>query len=468
MASKDSAGNMLPFFSTIDNLVRGSSSNHSLNIRARTLIIAFVILIVTFFILSPSQSLSNFSVLLFLSPIWIPLALIRFTAVRYVQAKRAEFFASQEYVLLELRIPRDTSKTPKSMELFFANMHIGTGETTWWKKFVLGNVRAWWSFEIVSIGGRVHFYIWTRVGFRRLVESYLYAQYPGLEIIEAEDYARVNDPLDADHDLWGCEYALKRPDPYPLKTYVDYEIEPGDKPEETVDPLAQLIELMGAIGPNEQMWLQFIVRQTKTEKWGGMFTTKKNAAGKTYTWKDEADEIIEELREKHSKKNTHVDPATGAMIETQGFPNPTKGMNETIASIERKTGKQGFDVGIRCIYSGTKDAFQGIMVTALINLFKPFNDESRNNIGLASTFGGSFNDYPWEDRGGHRRTFLKGEVLRMYRYRSYYYDPYVGPWMILSSEELATLYHIPSSAVTTPNLPRIQSATAGAPSNLPT
>ena len=205
MASKGHDSSLLPFLSNVQHFVHDAHTKHSVQIKAAHLIGAFVILLILFFILSPSQSFNNFALVIFLSPLWIPVILINSTAIRFLQAKRAEFFSNQEFILLELRIPRDTSKTPRAMELFFTNMNIGTGETTWWKKFILGNTRAWWSFEIVSLGGRIHFYIWTRIGFRRLIESYLYAQYPGLEIIEAEDYARVTDPSDAGHDLWGCE-----------------------------------------------------------------------------------------------------------------------------------------------------------------------------------------------------------------------------------------------------------------------
>jgi hypothetical protein len=456
-------GGGLPFLGALNNFLHSAQSDRSVHITARQLIIAFLVMIGIFFIISPSQSLNDFNVLFVLSPIWLSILLARFVIAQYVHAKRAEFIANQEYVLLELRIPRDNNKSPRAMEAFFSSMHIGTGETTWWKKYVLGNTRAWWSLEIASLGGRIHFYIWTRVGFRRLVESYLYSQYPGLEIIEAEDYSRIGDLTDHNHDLWGGEYVLRKPDPYPIKTYVDYDMKPGDKPEETTDPLAQILELMGSLGPNEQMWLQFIVRQSKMEK----FDKQKDKDGKPLTFQTQAKELINDLRDSVTRKNKQVNPVTGEVFETQGFPNPSKGITETIAAIERKASKQAFDVGIRCIYGGTKEAFQGIMVTAQINMFKPFNDETRNYFGLAGVFGGSFNDYPWEDVGGHHREHLKHEVYRMYRYRSYFYDPYTGPWNILDTEELATLFHIPSAAVTTPNLERIQSATSGAPPNLP-
>ncbi|MDR3546973.1 MAG: hypothetical protein P4M11_01625 [Candidatus Pacebacteria bacterium] len=463
--SDHGSGSILPFLSELEHFLHEAQSKRSVHITASQLIWAFVIVVVIFFIFSPTQSLNNFNLVFFLSPIWLPAILLRSAIGRFVQTKRAEFLAKQEYVLLEIRMPRDTSKTPRAMEAFFSNMHIGSGESTWYRMYIQGAMRPWWSLEIVSLGGRIHFYIWTRAGFRRLIESYLYAQYPDVEIIEAEDYSRLLNPSDHEHDMWGCEYRLSQPDPVPIKTYVDYDMKPGDKPEETVDPLAQILELMGSIGPGEQLWLQFIIRQNKGEKFVGQMTKD----GKPYTFKDQATELIAQLRDSTVKKSSYVDPVSGKTIETSGFPNPTKGQNERIAAMERKVAKQNFDVGIRCIYSGTKEAFNGIMITSQLSLFKPFNSEAGegNSLGVQGVFGGAFNDFPWEDPGGHHREHLKHEIVDLYRRRIYYAAPYIGNWNILSTEELASLYHVPSSAITTPNLPRIQSTTSGAPANLP-
>ena len=456
-------GSILPGLDLVSDFLHQAQTKRSMHITAIQLITAFVVVLAIFFILAPEQSINNFSIVIFLSPLWLPIVLFRASVARYVQAKRAEYMSKQDFTLLEIRMPRDTSRTPYAMEAFFSSLHMGSGESTWYKIYVQGQMRPVWSLEIASLGGRIHFYIWTRAGYRRLVESYLYAQYPEIEIIEAEDYSRLTDPS-REGQMWGCEYELKEDDPYPLRTYTDYGIKPGDKPEETVDPLAQLLELMGSIGPGEQFWLQFIIRQTKAEKYRG----RLNKNGKPYTFKDAAGEVIEDMREQTTRKSSYIDPATGKTVETAGFPNPTKGQNDMIAAIERKASKQVFDVGIRCIYSGTDEAFNGIMIPSMLALFKPFNNESGNSLNLQSVFGGAFNDFPWEDPGGYHKKHLFHKIVEFYRRRVYYVDPYVGAWSVLSSEELATLFHVPSAAITTPNLPRIGSATTGAPANLPT
>jgi len=442
--------------------IMGGTSGGGIHIAARQLIILMIVMIAGFFIFDPQQSVYNVEMLVYLAPLWIPALLYEPARVRFVQAKRVEFISNQQYVLLELRMPRDTDRTPLAMETFFANMHIGSGETTWYKRYIQGSVRPWWSFEIVSLGGRVHFYVWTRVGFRRLIESSLYAQYPGIEIIEAEDYSRKVDPTDHHWNMWGCEYTKTKADPFPIKTYVEYNLTPGAKPEENVDPLGQMLELMGSIGPEEQFWLQIIIRLSKDEK----HYPKKTLKGGPYGWRDEAVDLIDELRMANSLKGQYVDPITGKLHETK-VGQLTKGQTDVINSIETNIMKQGFDVGIRAIYAAPSDKFQGSMIGSMINLFKPFNNESKNTIGLQGVWSAIFNDYPWEDPTGHHKHVINEQVTKMYRQRAYYHLPFKGTWSVMSTEELATIYHVPNRGITTPNLERIQSATSGAPANLP-
>ncbi len=465
MSGGGHGGGGLPGLHAIEHWIHASWDNGGTAITARAIIIGMVTAIVGFFIMSPAQSLRNFELLFFISPVWMPLVLAKFAWVRWLQSRRRMFNAKQNYVLLEIRMPRDTRKSPLSMETIFSVLHLGPGESNWYKKYWNGGVRPWWSFEIVSLGGRVHFYVWTREVYRRTIETAFYSHYPGVEIVEATDYSLLTDPAHAPMKGFACEFVhTKDEDVYPIKTYVDYGLDkqPMPKPEEVTDPMAHIIETLGSIGPKEQLWLQFIIRVSKGEKYGG----KVNAAGKPFTWKDEAKEQIEKIRAGAVRKQKRVDPVTGATIETDGFPNPTKGEQELINAIERNVSKVPFDVGIRAIYMGEGDAFHGSMPGSLGNIFKPFNSETGNGLKW-TRWSIAFNDYPWEDPHGHHHEHAIHSVTDYYRRRAYFHEPYIGPWIVMSSEELASIYHVPSKSVTTPTLPRIQSATGEAPSNLP-
>lgn len=449
-------GEGLPFLDKVDELF-GFGHDQGVALTAKPFLIAGVAAVVAFLFVAPTQTLYNFQFLVFTSPIWIPIILARFALYRFVEANRVGFLARQEYVLLELKVPRDVRKTPFAMETVFTNLHVGPGESTWFKKYINGSVRPWWSVEIVSLGGQVHFYIWTRAGFRRAVESFMYAQYPGIEITEAMDYSLLTDPSHHPNKMWGCDYIKNKPDPIPIRTYAEY-INPGStlpKPEETVDSLAQVIELLGSIGPKEQFWVQIMFRVSKKEKYHN-----------ERTWKDEAKELIQGIREEAVRKTKRVD-ASGALVEEEGFGPLTKGQQEDVYAIERNVNKPGFDVGIRAIYSAPEESFQGSMISFLIGLWKPMSAENGNGMKI-TRWDAIFNDYPWEDRSGHHKAHLEHQLVDAYRRRAFFHEPYKLGWSIMSSEELATLFHIPSASVTAPSLPRIQSSTSEAPSNLPT
>lgn len=447
----------LPGMGFAEKLLKSSTDAGGINVTARPLLIVLGIFLFVFLIFFPGQTFQNLAFLLFSAPLWIPPILVYFAFQTFVESRQAEFIKNQEYVLLELRLPRETKKTPLAMETVLMNLQIGSGESNWYKKYWRGGVRPWWSFEIASLGGQVRFFVWTRASLRRGLESYFYAQYPGIEVIETEDYSRVYDPSASDNDMFGAEFTLVKPDPYPIKTYIEYGLEkPGTKPEEQIDPLAQMIELLGSIGPQEQLWFQIIFRQTKKEKYGNK------------DWKDEARTEIEKIRKDTARKSKYFDPTTGKTVETEGFPNPTKGQSDTMNAIEKNIAKPGFDVGIRAIYTAPKGAYEGSMISYMLSMLGVFNNQAYNSFRPLSRFSAKFNDYPWEDRGGHRKQHEHGRIVNFYRRRAYFFDPYVGPWMILSTEELATIFHVPSSTVQTPSLPRIQSATSGAPANLPT
>ena len=463
MSDAHGGGSALPLFGLVEGQLHGAHGG-GIHLQGRPIIIGFIVILFAFLIISPAQTAANMTFAAFTAPLWLTPIMVRFAILRFLYFRRAENIAKQDHVLLELRLPRDTMKTPVAMEAVLSAIHLGPGETNWYKK-LMGGVRPWYSLEIVSLGGRVHFYVHCREGFRRAVESAFYAQFPNMEIVEAVDYSRLVDPAHDPYMMTGFEYAHARSDAWPIKTYVDFGLDKPQKPEEQTDPLAQIIELLGSLGPNEQFWLQLVIRTNKNEK----YRNKKKPDGSLYTFSDEANKEVEAVRAATVRKTTRVDPVTGAATEMESFPNPTKGEQEGIWAIQRKQGKLTFDVGIRAIYSAPASDYKGVMGAYMVGLFKPFSyDAKGNTLALQDRFSARFGNYPWDDPGGHHSDHARHEIAEYYRRRAYFYDPYRGDWSIMSTEEIATLFHIPSSTIATPGLPRIGSSTGGTPVNLPT
>ncbi|OGG76277.1 hypothetical protein A2950_01530 [Candidatus Kaiserbacteria bacterium RIFCSPLOWO2_01_FULL_55_19] len=454
----------LPFYDKLAGLVAESRDTVGVRPFRWPPFIAGVVLIFIAYLFLPAQVDLALSLVLFLAPVWLPFLLVGGAYLLWIVMRRSEFIASKPYVLLEIKLPRNLVKTPLAMEAVLSAMHYTKGESNWFQTEWQGQVRPYWSLEIASFEGKVHFFVWTRSDFRQLVENAFYAQYPGVQLVETLDYTRMIDAQPEDFAIWGCDYKHTKPiDAYPIKTYVEYGLDKIQEEPEQVDPFASLIEFFGSIGKGENLWLQFVFRVHKGEKYN-----KLNKEGKPYTWQDQALEQIEEIRKKAGTKSKFFDPTTGRMIETEGFPNPTKGQMETIAAIERNVSKLGFDVGGRAVYIAARNKFNATMITGMIGLFRSFTSEGWN--GLKPThFGMEFSDYPWEFGNERRKDIFRRNIVQAYRRRQYYHEPFdMGDAMVMSTEELATVFHIPSQSVQAPGLVRIQSATREAPSDLPT
>lgn len=463
---------MIPFLHTFESLSSAFTDKTGVRFNPWPLFVTGLSLLMLAFVFMPFVVSFAFSLALFLAPLWLPAMLVGGAWVLWIVLRRSEFIAAQKTILLEIRPPRGLVKTPLAMEAFLAGIHLSPSESNWFVRFIQGGVRPWWSLEMASLEGQIHFYIWTRANFRRIIEGQLYAQYPGAQLVEAVDYTRTIPVTDKDWKIWGCDYKHTAKDPLPIKTYVEYGLDKVQKEPEQVDPMANLIEFMGSIGKGEYLWLQFVIRVHKGEKYGsalgGNESTRLNKEGKPYTWIDEGREIVDDIRKK--TRESYVDSITGE--ERPGFPNPTKGQSEMIAAIERNTSKLAFDVGIRAVYIAKPEKFHTIIINHMIGLFKPFNTMGWNGLN-SDAWLKRFNDYPWEIWQELVKGRYREELVEAYRRRQFFHDPFGNGIKkeeipVMSTEEIATLYHIPSASIQTPGLARIQSATREAPSDLPT
>ncbi|MFH1990291.1 MAG: hypothetical protein ABIJ19_00320, partial [Patescibacteria group bacterium] len=98
--------------------------------------------------------------------LWLPPFLIVLSIelwIKYLKAKAAKKII---WLLLEVKIPRIIEKTPKAMEQIFAGLHGTLSSIKFLDKYWKGKVQEWFSFEIVGLGGEMHFYIRTPEQFK--------------------------------------------------------------------------------------------------------------------------------------------------------------------------------------------------------------------------------------------------------------------------------------------------------------
>ncbi len=384
-------------------------------------------------------------------PFWVCTICVFLAWHLWMQFVNRRFIENIKWIMLEIRVPKEVFKSPFAMEMVIANALTQTGGiSTWVQRYWLGNVLNWFSLEIISTEGNVRFFIRTNKAFKMIIENQIYAQYPQAEITEVDDYvvpvmaSMYKEPW----SIFGGHFILTKEDPYPIKTYIDYNLDQAPeklKEEQRVDPITPVIEMLGSMRPGEHMWFQILVRPAtkRYAKPGNWF--------KKGDWKDEGKDIIKKLKEEYAG----TDDKPKQMTETQ---------RQTISAIERSITKVGFDVGIRALYLAKKESFDPYRISAMLGSFKQYNSGHLNTFKPDQT---TAFDYPWQDPTGRRVRELKQAMFDAYLRRSYFYQPYENKPFVLNSEELATIFHIPGAVSETPQLKRIESTKAEPPTNLP-
>jgi len=403
-------------------------------------------------------------VLLVLLP--IPLAYIAYIMWHHYVSEA--FVAGIEFQLLEIVIPQTINKTPLAMETILANSMYHKSSKGLWEEYWQGAVPFYFSLEIVSIEGRIHFYISTPSRVVPLIKSQIYAQYPQSKVMEVDDYVWSVPTIGKKNgwSMWGCEWALEQADPKPIRTYVDYGLDKVVKdPMEQVDPLVSMIEFMSTMGPGEHIWTQLIIR----------FTKKKYSGGIDFF--EESERVLKEIVAPYTKQ-TKNEAGEVTSLEVR----PPDFLKDEVTSISDKQHKLCFDCGMRTIYLAKTEIFDQQKRRALRMMFRQYNTGNFNAIKrINATNYGS----PWEDPFDIVLTKRKNRMLDWYRFRTFFHPPwhlafkYPFPiniflvtdpptTFVLNTEEIATLYHFPAGITSTPSVKRVESATSKAPTNLPT
>jgi hypothetical protein len=349
------------------------------------------------------------------------------------------------------------------MELFLTAMYNSGGEGTFIARIWEGKFRAVFTLEIASNEGQVKFYLHCRKGWKNVLEAKLYGQFPEARVMEVPDYATAV-PFNTDeYGLWGAEFKKTADaDALPIKTYIDYGLDKNpDKPETQVDPISNLVEFLGQIGQGEHIWLQIVMRAPKGDRWWyGFPLSGKNP------WKEPAKNKITKItKQAIERAQSFVDDDEKKKVGARGSTLLSGGEKLQVEAIERSLTKLYFECGIRVIYLGRNENFNGVNIGNVVKFFDAYNQPNYNSI--MPTRGSSDFDYPWQDWNGIRENRVRRNLYFRYKYRAYFNVPYDQVPTLLNTEELATIWHFPSSVVQTPSLDRVPSRRSEAPINLP-
>ena len=380
------------------------------------------------------------------------------------------YLVSLKWVVLEIKPPPDVQKSPKIAENFFSGLHgVYAKPLSGKKQFFEGKVPDWYSFEIASNEGDVRFYIRTTEANRNIVETQIFAQYPDAEITLVEDYmARLPANVLTDgYDLFGAELVFTKSNAYPIKTYPFFEEESGKDEFQRTDPLAPLAEVLSTLGSGEFMWMQYVARPTG----GG--------------WAEESQKEVDKIIGKtpKPKKPNMLNRFLDGVFDLLGFSGKpsekkeekefsiqklTTGQKVTLEQIENKAFKLAYKVTPRLLYVARKDVFNRSRISNVIGMFKQMYSNNLNTFkpnGDTGTGPDGYFAWLFPSNNGFFKAQLefkrKAKMYRATRGRDF------SKLVILSTEEMATLFHLPGINVKAPFFPRVEAKKSQPPAGLP-
>lgn len=325
----------------------------------------------------------------------------------------------QDFVICRLMVPKENDKTPAAAELLFSALH-GVYDYSSQKQPVM-------SFEIVSINRFVQFYFYVPRELKDFIEGQFYAQYPDLEIIEVDDYAKS---IKQEKYAIGLEMKTQKEDVYPIKTFQSFD----------ADPLSGFTSVLSKLNAEDEIWIQFCIAPAD-DKWQKRSISYVNSIKAGY---DPSEPIWKSF---FKSVGSILAGVAKAPIQTETKKEEVTSISGPMATalkgIEEKATKLGFKTVIRVVSLSPDHSRARHWLSATVGAFKQFNASHIN--------------------GFVQGTILEGEgIVNLYQ-RRYLSDK----GLILNIEELASLFHLPGVSVDTPSMDYAGSRKGEPPQNLP-
>lgn len=282
------------------------------------------------------------------------------------------------------------------------------------------------ALEMVAYEGLITFYLTTPKYLHEFIEQQLHAQYPDAQIDLIDDYNLFK----PDSLIVGGYLSLKRPSVVPIKTYKNSDS----------DPLNAITNAMSKVPNDEGLAIQFIVRSAHKEWRGlGRKITKNMQKGMTF---DEA------LKGKSGSGWSSIFKSSEKIAEEKQSLSErrmTKNEEEMVQGIGEKMSKAGMDVNIRIISATKSIDSANTSLNQVLQAFSQYNIYEYGNAFEAIT-------------PRSKKTLIRDFIYRRFN---------ENRKIILNTEEMASLWHLPLPSTETPNIRWLSARIQPAPSEIP-
>lgn len=345
-----------------------------------------------------------------------------------------------EFDVLEIKVPRgvggaeehsELRTAPMAAEHLFASLHGLLRDDRLAQEHI--------TFELVATDGGITFYTVAPSNVSKFVESQFYAQYPTAHIRKTDDY--IPDKFkDGEYKI--ASLSLNKASYFPLKTFLDFEI----------DPLSAITSAMTEARAGENLWLQILVRPIPDIWQGAGYDYIESVRGglnlKPVLARDLPKDVAKEM-------GGIFDAFLGNLAGREPIvPRPgggsdrvilSSGQELEIKSIEQKLSKMGFEVMIRLLARAETEDRTDNLLRSLVASMRQFSTANLNSFSS---------------------TTRENDPNRFNEFRNRVFSP--DKSFILNIEELGAMYHLPSGSLETPGVYWVDSKKGEPPANLPT
>lgn len=350
---------------------------------------------------------------------------LRFAVERHYNKKR-----SLQMVFLKVLVPKKEGKQEKedegeqfgSAKDFTKQIGIMTqcleqlhalSSSRWWYKHVAG--QEFYSLEIVAIDGQIFFYVVIPFNQKGFFQKTFTSFYPDALVEEVEEYN-----LFKPGTVSNGAYLYQAKDwAYPIKTYQHTNTE----------PMNSLLNAMSKLKNSDSAAVQMVIRP------------------RSNGWQDKCKALSEEVYENKSKSSwlSYINPLSWLKViarifavgtdqdvlenKDAGAAKTTPQAEELVKAIGEKSAHAGWDTVIRVVASAQTKPKAAEVVDTIINAFGQFGSPTGNAFGKTLYFS-------------------PRKLLTNFIYRSL--NRHVTAWMsfrkmLLSSDELASIWHVPAA-----------------------
>src|SRR3989344_5060561 len=239
--------------------------------------------------------------------------------------KQSGYKTRINWIMLEIKIPRENLKGPKAMDQFLMSIfNLRNRQNGPKEVYMDGEIPRWFSLEIVGYNRTTRLFLRIPRLLVHPVTAALYASYPDVEVVEVDRDYIYDGPPDYHvmkkngMEIYALELQQKKDPAYVLNTFLDFETKVGDEKGRIIDSMSGIIEIIGKMKPEETCWIQFLCQPDTTGE-----------------WLEGAKKIVDEKFKSATQENEQAG-GKGGQIR---FRFRTQGEEKTLKRIEEKKGK---------------------------------------------------------------------------------------------------------------------------------